>query len=535
MNNLIRKNDVCADALVYRDHKKLELSNDFILPDYLADIKSILYIKPTIHRSSFIISENKLEYDGELTYSVVFITEDDCIRSTVFEDEYNGIISVEGIKEDTASAIVLPKITEFSHKLSNPRKMNIKTTVELDVSVYNKRCITPHITGRHTLEDEMMLEKLEEEIAYIKCCIIEDSDVAVSEDILLDSSYPNITELLVCTLDPYINDMRVLNNKLLYRGEIIAGCLYTNAMEEGGERYYTITKKIPIEGELDIDTDIQKDNYRYKITASRPKAEARNNEFEERRIIELDFTYDLQLLCCAEEKITGVADAYSIDCEYKNTFTEYELLKKKNQTAGNLSINEMLSAKEIGADHTEDIITSSAILRNVQAEYIEQKGKAVCTAEITFDLCIRQDGGTLKPISFTRPIKFDIDGAGYDQSMNFSIHAAVVFLKCRNDENSYYADAEIGYTVSGEQIAAKSVLDTVELNKTEQSDPQGGAYPITLYYPGKNEALWDIAKKYNTTSQSIRMANDLAEDSLSDIGVLVIPRGKIKPVYTKII
>ena len=56
---------------------------------------------------------------------------------------------------------------------------------------------------------------------------------------------------------------------------------------------------------------------------------------------------------------------------------------------------------------------------------------------------------------------------------------------------------------------------------------------ITLYYPSKDETLWDIAKKYGTTEAELSQINGISK---SPEGVLMIPSRKAKtPIYTKII
>ena len=59
---------------------------------------------------------------------------------------------------------------------------------------------------------------------------------------------------------------------------------------------------------------------------------------------------------------------------------------------------------------------------------------------------------------------------------------------------------------------------------------------VLLYYPENGEKLWDIAKKYNSTSDSIISANDLKNTDDCSAKVLLIPkRSRKAPVFSKII
>lgn len=535
MNNFTRAKEISADAIVYRDRKKIELSNDYILPDYLADIKSVLYMKPVIHKNSKMITDGALEYDGELSYHVIFITEDDKIRSVSFDESYHGNIEMEGINDENCTAILLPCIDEFNCKLNNPRKLNMKVTINLDISVQCTRHIMPHIVGKHTPEDEISLERLEMDMDYIQCRALEENDITVSEDIILESNYPNIAELMDCSLHAYITDVRGTGGQISYRGEVIAEFLFTSIDDDADEHYHTVNKRIPIEGTFDFDTDYAKDRCRWMLMTGCPKTTVKNNELEEKRIIELDFSYDIQFICYTNETVRCVTDAYSVDCDYKNTLTPLNMMKENRQITGSVSVNESLAIQELHDMQTGEIIAASAHPQNISASYDGQKGRVYCSGDMIFELCVQINHEAPKALTFTRSFRFDAEGSMSTDFPRITADIEVMKLKCRVDDTNYYADAEIGYMISAECSTTENVLESIELNRTEQKNAKGGAYPITVYYPRKNESLWDIAKAYNTTVRAIQIANGVEDDRIENIHALMIPRGIIKPVYTKLI
>ena len=48
---------------------------------------------------------------------------------------------------------------------------------------------------------------------------------------------------------------------------------------------------------------------------------------------------------------------------------------------------------------------------------------------------------------------------------------------------------------------------------------------IIVYFPDCEETLWDIAKRYNTTVESIVLENNLVGETTKDIKMLFIPSG----------
>ena len=46
---------------------------------------------------------------------------------------------------------------------------------------------------------------------------------------------------------------------------------------------------------------------------------------------------------------------------------------------------------------------------------------------------------------------------------------------------------------------------------------------LTLYFCSKDESLWDIAKKYNTTKEAIQTENSIAGDVTEKEDMILIP------------
>ena len=48
-------------------------------------------------------------------------------------------------------------------------------------------------------------------------------------------------------------------------------------------------------------------------------------------------------------------------------------------------------------------------------------------------------------------------------------------------------------------------------------------FGLTIYFAEQGESVWEIAKKYRTTSELVMNENDLAEDVLAESRMLLIP------------
>ena len=69
-------------------------------------------------------------------------------------------------------------------------------------------------------------------------------------------------------------------------------------------------------------------------------------------------------------------------------------------------------------------------------------------------------------------------------------------------------------------VFSETEIDIVsEISELRESEKVMGS-AITVYFPNCEETLWDIAKRYNTTVESIVLENNLVGETTKDIKML---------------
>jgi LysM repeat protein len=74
---------------------------------------------------------------------------------------------------------------------------------------------------------------------------------------------------------------------------------------------------------------------------------------------------------------------------------------------------------------------------------------------------------------------------------------------------------------AGELYARESKRILGAASPSEEQPPARA--PLTIYFSQPGEALWDIAKRYRTTVDSIRRENELSDAAAADGQMLLIP------------
>ena len=73
----------------------------------------------------------------------------------------------------------------------------------------------------------------------------------------------------------------------------------------------------------------------------------------------------------------------------------------------------------------------------------------------------------------------------------------------------------------GELFAAQAHNIVGAVTQSEEEPPRRS--PLTIYFAGEGEPLWEIAKRYRTTMDAVRLENELSGDTVSAGQMLLIP------------
>ncbi|MGM9663484.1 MAG: LysM peptidoglycan-binding domain-containing protein, partial [Eubacteriales bacterium] len=104
----------------------------------------------------------------------------------------------------------------------------------------------------------------------------------------------------------------------------------------------------------------------------------------------------------------------------------------------------------------------------------------------------------------------------------YAVTSAVIFAASRADSEKIATDLEIAISfITFNEYETLAVMQSTVYKDKPVYVPEHSA--VVIYYPSKDEKLWGIAKKYNTTEDAIRKANSITGDYATG-NMLVIPK-----------
>ncbi|MBO4217318.1 MAG: DUF3794 domain-containing protein [Clostridia bacterium] len=485
-----------------------EISGEYTLPDYLPDINRVLRVSSAIGRtSSSAGAEGGVDFEGETAFSVIYSSPDGLIKNAAFTVPFSGNIqSAESIAKG------LCHCTENTVcRLQSPRRIVMKCRVVSTASVPEKQRISPVISGKISAADEAALERKEKTVRYGEAgevCVSGN----VSEDVEIEGGaqgYPQAEEIVAVSMTPCVYDAKVYEGRLVYKGDVITELIVKAGTQEGlPAEYYSLQRTIPISGDADAeglpentmfaaDCDIYGLEYRVSADA---KGEA--------RIAELDFEYAICFRAFTEYSASAVGDIYSPDYE---TVAETARVTLRRPTKC-LRFNFTTTGEAPRDESDFDTVVSSSARVSCDGVTV-RAGRMIIQGTADINVILGNGAGMFTVKNFKAPLRYETDGALPQDSfsdgsmVDFDAFAAALSVKPRISRDTVSADVETAVSLLLFTGESSDIVVSCNVLKDRPREKQRGG--MRLYYPEKDETLWDIAKTCATTESALKEENGI--------------------------
>lgn len=487
---------------------QVTLNDDFNVPDIKPDIEQIVKERGNVHIESVRVNGDKVDVMGNLEFAILYMS--DLPINMSGHMDFQEKVNIDGIDGDeTVSCIA--EIEDLTIKAINSRKVSIKAIISLNVLC-------------EKLDDEQLVTEIEFDD---KCeCLqtrnknINISEIAVNmkdnfrirEKLELVQGKPNIAELLWFDTCIKSFDIRPVEGAVALVGEIGIFILYISADENQSVQWYE--SSMPFDGSIDVSgcTSDMIAYVGYQIQSC--DIEIKPDYDGEDRVVEMEMVLDLNIKCYEEKQLAIIDDIY---CPTKNILLEnktaklHRLLVKNNSKCrvnNRIKVNEAVKILQIcnctGVVKVDDV--------TVTDNSIAVDGIIVLNVfYITED-----DNMPMRCVKGSVPFSHNIDVKNesvpeqiqYNINVNLEMLSAVMLGVDEIEIKAVVALDTICFNVISE-----NAIESVRIEEYE--DSQYNQIPSIIGYIANSEdTLWDIAKKYHTTVDTIKNANKLSHDKI---------------------
>ena len=501
----VDKQQLRACRIVREAKSEQGVDSDLTLPDYCPDIKSMLYCSVDPGINSVNITGNRITADGNAVIRLLYVSADD--KLACYEQNYplSKYVEMNSLSSD-CKVTAVAKVSYVNCRAVSPRRVDVHGCVSVLFSVMccESKGFVSSVSG------DSVRQKL---VPFHGCSAVGcvSKLFEMSEVVPLSGIDSAVKGVVRSSSVPIINEVKAVNNKLLVKGEMqlcVTLCCDDSSVKKV-EHTMPISQIIELDGVddtciCDIKTDTSSLDIRLKTDDN-----GEMHALDAAVVIRADVCAYKQLDCACVE------DVYSVK-------------KELDITSG-----------PIGSDRFAGML-DEAFLVDFQPDFTGNEVGEIMDSWCEGVTCVAADkeGGTELSGTLTLCVLYnDSDGNPAFARRQSDYRFSKDLPNVRSKVNGNFTVQPCGTSVNGKgttlnakvQLRARGCMFETEnlmavtnAEVLENTEKSGSHYAVTVYFGESGEKLWDIAKKYNTSEESIRRRNNVSGDVLEKETMLII-------------
>lgn len=500
MEIVFENKSVNAYRELTRQVKRVQESAEAVVPDTYDDIGRIASVQSSVLLKSKDLTPGGVTVTGEASAVLLYITEsEDSVAfvrlSKSFEMEYE----IAGL-DDSAAAHISLAVTNTEARVLNPRKVSVTMELTGELSCYMPAAVEvetllPENSGRGL---HVKMDTAEAVLVNAVC----EKTFAFNEQYSFPAGKPAPERLVSQSVDIRVADTQNIGGKVILKGSVnVAVCyLSQDANYPLQAQFSSPFSQIIETGQEDMDScsvliELSSTYYDLIDTINGEKA------------MDTELHAVIQVVSRKRQSMSYVADAYSSLMPARCSTKSAQINTASEAQRSRLSADERVNI----ADDCEDVLCVFTSLQQVTA------AQGRLSAAAALDVVYRTAGGQLA--SAKRLVNMEGDCA---QTPARIIDSRISDIYLRPDGSAIDCRITAECLCQSSTAAELIQVDAVELIQEAAYDSAG--FPAVTLVRVADESLWELAKKYRSSVESIEAVNDMSGGVRDRL--LLVPREK---------
>lgn len=474
-----------------------ECNEDFILPDYLPEIRRILRLESRPVRGGCFMGSGKADFEGRMLYTLFYTDTEEKLTAVPLESRYEYHLPLSCELPSDIRAI--ETVEGINMRPSGPRRINIRTKLRSKV-----QCLCEGVLQK--APEELLpsahgeAEFLVQEKKILRECIAQSEVTEAEAEWKLDGAQEEDIRLLYGNADVLCESAHAENGHILARGTV---CLRLMLEKEG--EVFTLIKRVPFEEEIAAEGCRAMD----LVTASAAchAVEVSTEEDAGGVTVRALASFVIHAEAKRNETVFPVTDLYTSEQVLSVTAKPQRLTALADSFMGNFSIENESEAKE-----SEQVLLTSLSVKDCSVTLLGKR--AVFSGEMCADLLCQEKTDEKEPFSSVEhTFSFRLEA---ELSENCTENDIPVFTltpfgaETVTQNGKHYTTAELGVCLSvlrEEEVALPDAVSAMPREKSGESDT------LTIYYPTDKDSLWSVGKLYGIPTEILQKQNGMAQES----------------------
>jgi hypothetical protein len=510
MDYTLNREALAASEIIYDGCQEQPVDLDISLPDYCPDIQRILKCQVYPRISSRGITGDRLELEGSYTVKVFYLDSvGSCVRCYETKDSFSATITLKQ-SVDNAQIFAFTRVEYINCRATSPRRLDIHGAFSACARVIGQgeTEVVSNIEGEAVEQKKSMLS-MNRVVGFCQ------QQFSIDEVLELGQGKPTADSIVRTDAYALLQDFKIIANKIMLTGEVCIKFLYMSSDEDSSLE--VMEYAIPFSQMVDCDGVNEECICDIKLSISGIDVQIKNDYSGDKIFFDVQVRIHVSAAAYQTCDLTMVTDAYSkkyeMDINYKNKSVDNltNILQDSYILKTTLPMEDMTVSKVI--DIWNEMSTVTASCENGQIVY---RGKV--------NLCVLALNADKKPFYFERiaDLEYSRPYTGLPDNAKCSASILVTGISYRITGSGIDIKVELrlGANVYS-QVNLKVITDvTADETKPREQDKSAA---LSIYYADAGEALWDIARKYCTSVDAIKLENDLAGEFVENRGMLLIP------------
>ena len=503
----LSRSNISINKVVAQKSEKILIEGDEIVPDIKPDILSVVSSNGNVCIHKKEISDGKIKIDGSINSYIIYIADDEKsnIRTINANLEFSKTLEIKDLKR-TMSVETKEQLLNIDCKILNGRKINLKATVEIELTVYSNEQID-YIEKIEEQDDIQLLNKT----MTINSLVGTGTTRVYAKDTLSIDESDNLSEIM--KLDFFLENQenKISYNKILAKSDLNIKIMYLT--DDG--RIRTLDSKIPTVGFIDIqniaENDIPDISYEVKNILVKP-----NNSEEHSVYVEIEM--EITCFVYKKQEVNMIQDLYGRKKYLTYTQKDIKIMNKEQQISEKYTFKKQEKIEEIAKNKIYDVEVRPMILSTeIEEGKVIYKGNA----NLIFIYSQNEKSGVdIKNI--VEPFEFELTSNQITKKTKIQTQ-----IKTTRKDFVVMSDENIDIKLEFEfklNITKENTITIIEDVK-EDEDKNIQKYSIVIYYAKEGDTIWKIAKKFGSTVDEIIKINNIENaDSIMVGEQLFIPR-----------
>ncbi|WP_425446258.1 DUF3794 and LysM peptidoglycan-binding domain-containing protein [Dethiothermospora halolimnae] len=492
------KDLIKIDQTIAKEEIQSLVEGEIYLPDNKPNINKILTIDGDAEVTSVKAQKDKIIVGGIVKFKALYNADDENqpIHSIEASTDFRDEIEIKGATEEVLVDIK-SLIEHIDYNQLDEKRISVKTVLSLEGKVKSNDNIdiVKEVVG------EEGLQVLKETIKYNEVIGTNASSTMVKEAFEVSKDMPNILDILRTDTKVYEKETKVVDDKAVVNGIIDLSIMYFGDDAQSQINY--LNHEIPFTHFVEIAGALKDMKSNVKFGIEEMVCDTKEDIEGNIRVFDIETIVKVEADVYEEREKEITADTYS-------TNKKFNVQKKAldiSENVGHYDAKEIVKGTISCNDSIKDVYNIN--MRPNVTDYRVVEGKVIIESFLTVDMLYEEsNSNNIKVLKEEIPFKTYIDIEDIKDGIEVEVEGILEGFKYDKTSSS---EVEIEATVKNsiDINRIKTINMVVEAEELEEEVDKKSRPSITVYIVQKEDTIWDIAKRYNTTVEELIETNEI--------------------------